>query len=129
MRRYLRKGECLDFIQLLRSYLADIPFDLRKRVAKYENYYHAIFHSIFYLIGTDVKAEYHTSQGAIDLVVKTADFIYIIELKINGNASEAIAQIKANGYATPFANDSRTTIYIGLGFSKQSHTIDSYEIL
>lgn len=129
MRRYLRKGECLDFIQILRSYLADIPFDLRKRVAKYENYYHAIFYSIFYLIGTDVKAEYHTSQGSIDLVVKTADFIYIIELKINGNASEAIAQIKANGYATPFANDSRTTICIGLGFSKQSHTIDSYEIL
>ena len=62
-------------------------------------------------------------------MVKTADFIYIIELKINGNASEAIAQIKANGYATPFANDSRTTICIGLGFSKQSHTIDSYEIL
>ena len=125
LRRSLRSGQPENFVKLLTSYLAEIPYDLRKNVSKYENYYHTIFYAIFSLIGVDVKAEYHTSQGSIDLVIKVKEYIYIIELKINGSAKDAVKQIEDKNYRLPFASDERRIITIGLGFSKQTNTIDS----
>ncbi|MDE6131056.1 MAG: AAA family ATPase, partial [Muribaculaceae bacterium] len=60
--RALRRGDVQSVIDLLKSFLAGIPYDLRKRVAKYENYYHTILYAIFSLIGTEVAAEHHTSR-------------------------------------------------------------------
>ena len=126
--RALRRGDIQSVIDLLKSFLAGIPYDLRKRVSKYENYYHTILYAIFALIGTEVAAEHHTSRGSIDLIIRTKDYIYILELKVNGTAEEAIAQIHEKGYAAPFANDPRKTILIGLGFSKDTNTITSDKV-
>ncbi len=126
--RALRRGDVKSVIALLKSFLSGIPFDLRKRVAKYENYYHTILYAIFSLIGTEVAAEYHTARGSIDMIIRTNDYIYILELKVNGTAEEAIAQIREKGYAEPFATDPRKTILIGLGFSKDSNTITSDKV-
>lgn len=126
--RALRSGDVRGFIQLLNTFLSRIPYELRKRVAKYENYYHSIFYAIAYLIGVDVSAEYHTAQGSIDMVLCTKDYIYIIELKINGTVEEAITQIHEKNYVSPFASDRRKTILIGLEFSKETNTIVSHKV-
>lgn len=128
MTRDLRNGKAKEFVERLASYLAGIPYDLRKNAGRYENYYHTIFYAIFSLLGTDVNAEYHTSQGSIDLLIRTAGYIYILELKINGTAQNAIGQIHENGYSSPFMSDGRKIILIGLGFSKRTNTIESSEI-
>lgn len=128
MLRALRAGDPEEFINRLCAYLAGIPYDLRKNVSKYENYYHTIFYAIFSLLGVDVNAEYHTSQGSIDLIIRTKDFIYILELKINGTASDAMAQIHDRQYARQFATDGRRIILIGLGFSRKTNNIESRAI-
>lgn len=66
---------------------------MRRNVEKYENYYHTIFYVLLRLLGMDTEAEYHTSEGSIDIVIKTKCYIYIIELKINGSAKDAMNQI------------------------------------
>ena len=38
-------------------------------------------------------AEYHTSHGRIDMVVQTADFVYVMEFKLDGSAEQALQQI------------------------------------
>jgi Holliday junction resolvase-like predicted endonuclease len=38
------------------------------------------------------KVEYRTSYGRIDLLIATNEYVYIIELKIDGSAEEALAQ-------------------------------------
>lgn len=124
----LKKGEIEDFIKRLQSLFADIPFDLRRNVERYENYYHTIFYVLLRLIGLDVNAEYHTSEGSIDIVIKTAKFIYIIELKINGTAYDAMTQIADKRYAMPFDSDSRALVKVGIGFAESTHTIDSFLI-
>lgn len=53
---------------------------------------------------------------------------YIIELKINGNADDAMSQIKERRYELPFNQDARKLFTIGIGFAQSTHTIDSYEI-
>ena len=121
----LEEGNPQEFIKLLSSFLADIPNQLHKHVARYENYYHTIFYCLTTLMGLDVEAEYSTSEGFIDMLVKTADYIYIIELKVNGSAGDAMAQIENKHYASPFASDSRKLVKIGLGFSPETHNISS----
>ncbi|MDE6682511.1 MAG: ATP-binding protein, partial [Muribaculaceae bacterium] len=128
LKRCLDKGEVEHFISLLKSFFADIPFDLRKNIGKYENYYHTIFYVLLRLLGIETHAEYHTSEGSIDVMIKTSLFIYIIEIKINGSASDAIEQINSRSYDAPFATDPRTKIKLGIGFSDKTHNIDSYLI-
>lgn len=121
----LETGNAPEFIKLLSSFLADIPNQLHKYVAKYENYYHTIFYCLTTLIGLDVEAEYSTSEGYIDLLIKTGKYVYIIELKVNGTAEDALAQIETKHYAGPFISDPRQLVKIGLGFSPSTHNISS----
>lgn len=121
----LEVGNAQEFIRILASFLSDIPNQLHKYVAKYENYYHTIFYCLTTLIGLDVEAEYSTSEGFIDMLIKTSDYIYIIELKVNGTAEEAMAQIEEKHYAAPFTADRRKLVKIGLGFSTETHNISS----
>ena len=124
----LEEGNAKDFLKILSSFLGDIPNQLHKYVDRYENYYHTIFYCLTKLIGLDVSAEYSTSEGFIDILIKTADYIYIIELKINGTAEDAMRQIEEKHYAAPFALDSRKKVKIGIGFSTDTHNISSFLI-
>lgn len=128
MRENLKNGQPEKFISQLNAFLTGIPSKLRSRIAQYENYYHTIFYCIISLIGLDIDVEYNTSEGFIDILIKTENYIYIIELKINGDAESAIRQIEEKHYAAQFSEDSRHLYKIGLGFSKKTHTIDSFII-
>lgn len=128
LKTYLERGETNDFVKTLQSFFANIPFDLRRNIEKYENYYHTIFYVLLRLLGMDIDAEYHTSEGSIDILIKTDRYIYVIELKINSTASDAIDQINARHYTAPFETDSRKIIKLGIGFAESTHTIDSYII-
>ena len=128
MRENLKNGQPEKFIGQLNAFLTGIPSKLRSRIAQYENYYHTIFYCIISLIGLDIDVEYNTSEGFIDILIKTENYIYIIELKINGDAESAIRQIEEKHYAAQFSEDSRHLYKIGLGFSKKTHTIDSFII-
>lgn len=125
----LEAGDTEEFVKLMKGFRADIPIQLHKYVAKYENYYHTIFYCLTKLMGLDVEAEYSTSEGFIDMLIKTADYIYIIELKVNGTADEAMRQIEEHHYAAPFSADPRRLIKIGFGFSTETHNISSCQIV
>ena len=124
----LEEGNPREFINILSSFLSDIPSQLHKYVARYENYYHTIFYCLTKLMGLDVHAEYSTSEGFIDILIKTSDYIYIIELKVNGTAEDAMSQIEERHYAAPFAADSRQLVKIGIGFSTETHNVSSFLI-
>lgn len=128
MKRCLREGKPEQFVDCLRTYFAEIPGDLKERVAKYERYYQTVIYCLLSLLGLEVKAEYGVAGGYIDLMVKTPDFIYVIELKINGTAEEAMQQIESKNYCTPFALDTRKLYRIAIGFSKQEQNIHNYII-
>ena len=72
--------------------------------------------------------EYHTSRGRVDLVLKTSDYIYVMEFKLDGTAEEAMAQIDAKGYASAFAADGRKVVKVGVNFSSETRTIDRWII-
>lgn len=119
-------GEAERFIIKLQSFLSDIPYDLSKN--KPEIYFENNIYIIFRLMGFTVYTEYRTSNGRIDLLVKTNQYIYIIELKLNGTAEEALQQIEEKGYALPFAHEERVVFKIGISFSHKTRNIDHWII-
>lgn len=122
---YIKSGDAESFVETLKIFFSGIPYDLRKNIDKYENYYHSLIYVLVKLLGLTVDAEYHTSEGSIDIIIKTTRFIYIIELKIHGDAESAMRQIEEKKYSEPFLGDSRQLIKIGIGFANTTHTIDS----
>ncbi len=111
------------FLRRLQSFFADTPYEL---VRNLELHYQNVLFIVFKLLGFYVKAEYHTSEGRIDLILQTDRFIYVMEFKLNGTAEEALQQIDDKGYALPFASDPRTLFRIGINFSAQTRNIEKW---
>jgi hypothetical protein len=59
--------------------------------------------------------------------LKTEDYIYVMELKLDGSADEALKQIDDKGYAEPFAKDGRTLYKIGVNFSSETRGIKEWK--
>ncbi|MDE5877471.1 MAG: ATP-binding protein [Muribaculaceae bacterium] len=107
----------------LSAFIAGIPLSLHKNTGKYESHYQLILYLLFRLIGLNVDVEYQTSDGFIDILIQTNEYIYILELKVRGTAANALRQIKDKEYTLPFANDSRRLFRIGMLFDIQTHRI------
>ena len=121
----LRTGKPEKFVKDLDIFLAGIPYEMKMED---ENNFHNALFILLTLIGVEVEMEVHTSDGRIDLVVKTPRFIYIIELKFDHSAEQAMTQIGQKQYALPYANDPRRLFKIGLNFSSKTRHLDPPQI-
>ena len=121
----LRGGDADKFMRLMQSLLADTPYEL---IRELENHYQNVMYIITKLMGFYVQAEYRTSRGRIDLLIGTDKYIYIIELKFEGSAEEALNQIQTKDYALPFATDGREIIRIGANVSRETRNIEQWVI-
>ena len=121
--RDLRKGDIESFLNRLKIFFADTPYEL---VRDLENHYQNVMFTICRLMGYYTKAEYHTSSGRIDMVVKAQQYVYVFEFKFNKTAEEALAQINAKDYPLPFGMDGQKTFKVGIKFSKETRNIDGY---
>ena len=70
--------------------------------------------------------ESHTSEGRIDIEVTTDEFIYVIELKYDHTAEEALKQIEEKHYARKYHTDLRKVFLIGVSFSSKTRCIESW---
>ncbi|MDO4181323.1 MAG: ATP-binding protein [Bacteroidales bacterium] len=121
--REIRSGRIDDFFCRLQGFFADTPYELvRDRELHYQN----VLFIVFKLIGFYVKAEYHTSQGRIDLVLQTDKYVYVMEFKLEGTAEEALKQIEDKGYSLPFRSDGRKLYKIGVNFSAETRNIEKW---
>ncbi len=80
------------------------------------------------LLGLETEAESATSDGSIDITVKTEDYIYVIELKYDGSAEKALQQIEEKKYSRKFQADGREIIEIGVNFSSKIRCIEDWKI-
>ncbi len=121
--REMEEGKVDDFMKRLESMFAGMGYDLD--ISKENDVRNALY-IIFTLIGMEVDAEVRTSDGRIDILVRTDRFVYIMELKYDKSAEEALDQIKKKEYSLPWAVDSRTVIAIGINYSSSKRRIDSW---
>ncbi len=125
IRRAIRDGEPGKFMKEVDAYFAGIPYDLKM---ENENNFHNAVYILLTLIGIDSKVEMHTSDGRIDLLIETPNFVYIIEFKYNSDPEVALQQINEKEYARKFATDSRRIFKIGVNFSSEKRRIEGWAI-
>ena len=121
----IRKGNAQEFMQQLQSLMAGTPYELVKET---ENHYQNVMYIITKLMGLYVQAEYRTINGRIDLLIGTKEYLYIIELKFNGTAQQAMEQINNKEYSLPFEQQGRKIIKIGANVSKETRNIENWII-
>ncbi|MBQ6753980.1 MAG: ATP-binding protein [Bacteroidales bacterium] len=121
----LRAGRVEDFLEKMKVFFAGIPYDIIKDT---ENYYQTILFLICRLVGFYSQAEYRTSRGRMDMLIKTKDYIYVFEFKFDKSAKEALEQIDSKDYPLAFQQDERKLYKIGVNFSSQTKNIDEYII-
>ena len=121
----LDKGDLDAFMNILTAFYASIPYDAIKATHRDEQYYQHLFYLLFTLMGQFVDTEVKSAQGRADVVVKTADSIFVFEFKMkeNATAEEALAQIDTQGYLIPYTADYRRLVKIGVEFSKEAKGI------
>lgn len=119
----VEQGDYDAFFRRLQSFFADTPYEL---VRDLELHYQNVLFIVFKLIGFYVKAKYHTSEGRIDLILQTDQFVYIMEFKLDGTAEEAIKQINDKHYAQAFNADKRKLYKIGINFSNKTRNIERW---
>ena len=116
-----------DFLQAVQQFFAAIPYSITDKNQN-EQFYQANLYNLLVAAGAHVHAELQTATGRMDISMKMQDAIYILELKYNKSAGKAISQIKENDYAVAFASDPRPVYAVGLNFTSNSHTLDSWTV-
>ena len=119
------KNDMDSFMPYLQAFYDKFPYTI---INNNERHYQAVMYTIFAMLGADIKAEQPTSDGRIDLVLKTSQAIYIFELKYNQSAKTAIQQIVAKDYTKLFAGDKRVIIKVGINFSEDRRSIEGWEV-
>lgn len=122
----LKKGELDDFRINLTSFLASIPYTMRRKEneRERERYFHYTFYLLMRLISVyTVYTEKVQSHGRVDCIVETPDFVYVFEFKLDGTAEEALRQINEKDYAREYEADQRKLYKIGAVFSSETGTI------
>jgi hypothetical protein len=121
----VRNGDADGFMTLLQAFYADGDYQL---TGKLEVYFQNSLLTIFKLMGFYVQVERHTSKGRMDVTIQTKDYIYILELKVDKSADEALKQISEKGYASAFSSDPRPLFKIGVCFSSEERGIEEWRI-
>ena len=128
----LKAGNLEEFHKLLTAFLASIPYSMRRKndEREWERYFHYTFYLILRLMSLYVVyTEKEQSQGRVDCIVETDNYVYIFEFKLDSTAAAALKQIENTGYARPYAADSRKLYKVGVNFSSKTGTIDDWQFL
>ena len=124
----LFKGNLPGALTALRSYIAKIPYDIIPKEEwddkeSRESFYKLLMYMAFSMLNSIVDTEVKSVLGRADVVVKTKDDIYVLELKVDDSVDNALAQIDSKGYAIPYEADGRKVTKCGVSISSEARNI------
>ena len=114
----------------LRRFFSSIPYHWynNNNIANYEGYYCSIIYSLFNSLGLAATPEDATNHGSIDLSLDVLNYRILLEfkLKTNGNATSALEQINAKGYADKYKDSNKPLYLIGISFDPEIRNIHDF---
>ena len=121
----ISEGRMDDALRLLQTFLGTVPYCDN---TDYEGHYQQLMYIIFSMLSYEVDVEVRTPHGRVDMVLKTHDKLYLIELKINKNADKAMEQINLKNYSDRFALCKLPVVKVGINFDSKRGTIEDWKI-
>lgn len=122
-----RSNDMESFQDNINALFSSIPHQIF--IKKREAYYHSIIYLILKILGVYIDAEVSVSKGRIDAVIKTDDYLYVLEFKMLPKTSiDAINQIKEKGYCEPFKTDKRDKFMLGISFDPEKKELTEMKV-
>ena len=129
--RALKKNDIELALTEMKAFFAGLPYieGFKKKlqeVATVEGFYEYTMYLIFSMLNVYVRTQVKCSGGRADMVVHMPNTTYVLELKINGTAKQALDQINSRGYAIPYQTEGKNVVKVGLKFSTESKNIEDW---
>ena len=121
----IRNGDLDGALRLAQKVLRTVPYCDN---ANTEGHYQSLLYLLFTLMGQYVDVEVRTATGRVDMVMRTSDRLYIMELKLRDDAETALEQIDLKKYPDRFALCGLPIVKVGISFDVSSRTIRDWRI-
>ena len=112
-------------LALMQQVLSTMPYCENTH---YEGHYQQMLYLVFTLLGYYTDVEVRTPRGRVDVVMRTAHTLYIIELKLDKDADTALGQIDLKQYPERFALCGLPMVKAGISFDKEKKTIGDWKM-
>ena len=122
----IQNGDMDAALHRLQEFLSTIPYCDNTR---FEGHYQQVFYIIFSLLGYYVDVEVRTPRGRVDIVLRTKTTLYLMELKLDKSAGEAMEQIDLKNYPERFALCGLPVVKVTVSFDSERCTIGDWEII
>lgn len=131
--RAVKKGYIDQAMYDKKAYLAGVPYvegfkEKLKDVVNKEGFYEYTMYLIFSMLNVYARTKVKCAGGRVDMVVWMPDSIYVIELKVNDTAENALKQIDDKGYAIPYQADGRRVVKVGVSVDADTRTIKDWNV-
>jgi Holliday junction resolvase-like predicted endonuclease len=70
------------------------------------------------MLGTTIQSEISTDKGRIDVVITSANYIHIFEIKFNKPVHEAMTQIEQRRYYEKYLGQNKEIVLVALLFQR-----------
>ena len=122
----IQNGDMDAALHRLQEFLSTIPYCDNTR---FEGHYQQVFYIIFSLLGYYVDVEVRTPRGRVDIVLRTKTTLYVMELKLDKSAGEAMEQIDLKNYPERFALCGLPIVKVAVSFDSERCTIGDWKII
>ena len=131
--RALKKGDADLAMRELQAYMSGLPYveGFKKKLAEAataEGFYEYTLYLIFSMLNVYVRTQVKCIAGRVDMVVWMPDTIYVVEMKRDQSAHQALQQIDDRGYAIPYQTDGRRVVKVGVHFNADTRVPEEWEI-
>lgn len=112
-------------LRLLQEFLSTVPYCNNTHS---EGHFQQVFYIIFSLLGYYVDVEIHTPRGRVDIVLRTRTTLYVMELKLDKSAENAMQQINLKNYSERFALCGLPVVKVAVSFDEEKRTLGDWKI-
>ena len=121
----IQNGDMDSALRRLQTFLSTIPYCDN---TKYEGHYQQLFYVIFSLLNYYVDIEVRTPRGRVDVVLRTKTTLYVMELKLDKTAGEAMEQLNLKNYPERFALCGLPVVKVAINFDSERCTIGEWKL-
>lgn len=131
---FMEQGDLAGMESVIKRLFAGIPYRnfTNNHLLEAEGYYASVLYAFFLSLDAEIIPEDVTNHGQVDMTVKIAKHIYVMEIKLISEASiahnSALEQIKNMGYAKKYRGQKGVAVHeVGLVFSKAESNLVKFD--
>ena len=125
-KKYLEERNVKGFIETIKTLFSSIAYLLFDKEDE-KDYHKPLMLLLKAIFGSKANMELMQAKGRPDCVINIEKYIYILELKLDGSAEEALKQIHDKKYYEPFRLEGKKIILIGINFSSTERNVENWK--